>query len=318
MKKKKGLYILLIMILLMSFNGKISQAKEYEIQINIIPGSKYEDLDDLSGISFYFFKIPDRKIIDSGMDKYEINDFLDEKSLEELKTRGYSLENISPPTNAKGKTTASISEMGYYYVFSESINEIQLAKPFTHFKLDGGDLNIPILNIKRTMNVFDLNVEKVWLDSDSQPIKVKLIPEGLQKLKREYTLSEENNWNYQIQDLPIKDTSGKKLAYWIVEDVPKGYEVEYILSSSHDESLRKQSLDSAIVIYPYNKVTIINEQVEKIDEPDEEPEDDGWEDKADSDIKTGDQGQLIYIASFIIAGYLLLLTDKRKKNEKRR
>ena len=149
------------MILLMSFNGKISQAKEYEIQINIIPGSKYEDLDDLSGISFYFFKIPDRKIIDSGMDKYEINDFLDEKSLEELKTRGYSLENISPPTNAKGKTTASISEMGYYYVFSESINEIQLAKPFTHFKLDGGDLNIPIINIKRTKNVFDLNVEKV-------------------------------------------------------------------------------------------------------------------------------------------------------------
>lgn len=318
MKKKKGLYILLIMILLMSFNGKISQAKEYEIQINIIPGTKYEDLDDLSGISFYFFKIPDKKIIESGMDKYEINEFLDEKSLEELKTRGYSLESISQPTDKKGKTKATISDMGYYYVFSQALDELQLAKPFTHFQLEGGSINIPILNIKRTMNVFDLNVEKQWLDSDSQPIKVKLIPEGLKKLTREFDLSEDNRWNHQIQDLPIKDKSGKKLAYWIVEDVPKGYEVEYILSSSHDESLRKQSLDSAIVIYPYNKVTIINEQVEKIDEPDEEPEDDGWEDKADSDIKTGDQGQLIYIASFIIAGYLLLLTDKRKKNEKRR
>ena len=317
----------------MSFNTKVSQAKEYEVQINIIPGSKYEDIDSLAGIEFYLFRIPDHKIIQSGMSKYEINDFLDTKSLKDLKASDYILETITEPTSSSGQTKAKIENMGYYYIYSSNRDDMQLIKPFTHFALENGNINIPVINIKRTMEVFDINIEKKWVGGVSNPIKVKLIPNGLKKLSREFTIGKSTRWIYRIEDLPIYDKEGKKIVYWIGEDLPAGYKVDYKVESSQKEENTKYSRDSGLVQYPYNQVTITNTKVKDIVDPEDKPgkedlapdggdkddwkDEDEWRDRVQTEVKTGDRGPTSYLLLIVLALGLVLQIRKRKNHGKR-
>ena len=85
----------------------------------------------------------------------------------------------------------------------------------------------------------DITVSKVWDDANNQDgyrpekIKINLIADEEISQTVEIVPDEQGNWLYTFENLPKFDNNGNKITYKVREDdVPKGYEPQYIPSEN--------------------------------------------------------------------------------------
>ena len=68
-----------------------------------------------------------------------------------------------------------------------------------------------------------VTVEKTWKPSTDSPSSLAVYLYAGDYLRESVYLNADNNWRYVFEDLPVLDSDGNGIAYFVDEDIPEGY-----------------------------------------------------------------------------------------------